>query len=37
VKGILDKLGPGFEAVPLDRFLAMAGQQPNFEEHYLDR
>lgn len=37
VKDILDKLGPEFEVVPLDIFLAMAGQQPNFQERYLSR
>ncbi len=37
VKGILDKLGPEFEVVPLDVFLAMAGQQPTFQERYLHR
>jgi hypothetical protein len=30
VKGILDKLGPEFEVVPLDVFLAMAGKNPTF-------
>ena len=35
VKGILDKLGPGFEVVPLDVFLTMAGAQPTFEERML--
>jgi hypothetical protein len=35
VKGILDKLGSEFEVVPLDRFLAMAGAQPTFEERFL--
>jgi hypothetical protein len=37
VKGILDKLGPEFQVVPLDVFLTMAGQQPNFRERYLGR
>ena len=37
VKGILDKLGPGFEVVPLDRFLAMAAAKPTFEERMLDK
>lgn len=32
VKGILDKLGPEFEVVSLDRFLVMAGRQPTFKE-----
>ena len=34
VKGILDKLGPEFEVVALDRFLTMAGAQPTFKERY---
>ncbi len=37
VKGILDKLGPEFEVVPLDLFLAMAGTQPTFAERFLSR
>jgi len=37
VKGILDKLGPEFEVVPLDVFLAMAGKDPTFKERYLVR
>jgi hypothetical protein len=36
VKGILDKLGPEFEVVPLDVFLNMAGQQPTFEKRVLE-
>jgi hypothetical protein len=35
VKGILDKLGPEFEVVPLDVFLTMAGQEPTFQDRYL--
>ncbi len=35
VKGILDKLGSGFEVVPLDVFLAMAGKRPTFKEKFL--
>jgi hypothetical protein len=35
VKGILDKLGPDFEVVPLDRFLRMAGKVPTFKEKLL--
>lgn len=35
VKGILDKLGPEFEVVPLDVFLTMAGTQPTFEKRVL--
>ena len=34
VKGILDKLGPEFEVVALDKFLVMAGQQPTFKERF---
>ena len=34
VKGILDKLGPEFEVVPLDVFLAMAGKDPTFRERF---
>ncbi len=37
VKNILDKLGPEFEVVPLDIFLAMAGAQPTFQEKLLER
>ncbi len=37
VKGILDKLGPDFEVVPLDVFLKMAGTTPTFKERFLDR
>jgi hypothetical protein len=37
VKGILDKLGPDFEVVPLDVFLTMAGSQPTFEERLLKK
>ncbi len=36
VKGILDKLGPEFEVVPLDVFLTMAGTQPTFEKRVLE-
>jgi hypothetical protein len=35
VKGILDKLGPEFEVVPLDVFLTMAGSQPTFQKYVL--
>jgi hypothetical protein len=35
VKGILDRLGPEFEVVPLDAFLTMAGAEPTFEERLL--
>lgn len=37
VKGILDKLGPEFELVPLDVFLTMAGKAPTFKERFLER
>jgi len=37
VKGILDKLGPEFEVVPLDHFLTMAGEEPTFKERFLVR
>ncbi|MBP1647779.1 MAG: hypothetical protein H6Q30_1224 [Bacteroidetes bacterium] len=36
VKGILDKLGPEFEVVPLDVFLLMAGKEPTFKERFRD-
>ncbi len=34
VKNILDQLGPGFEVVPLDLFLKMAGTAPTFKTRY---
>ncbi len=37
VKGILDKLGPEFEVVPLDVFLTMAGTKPTFQERFLKK
>jgi hypothetical protein len=37
VKGILDKLGPEFEVVPLDVFLTMAGSLPTFDKCVLPR
>jgi hypothetical protein len=37
VKGILDRLGPEFEVIPLDVFLSMAGEKPTFEERFLKR
>jgi hypothetical protein len=37
VRGILDRLGPEFEVVPLDLFLTMAGTQPTFEERMLKK
>jgi hypothetical protein len=36
VKAILGRLGPDFEAVPLDIFLKMAGEHPTFAERYRD-
>jgi hypothetical protein len=36
VKGILEKLGPEFELVPLDVFLTMAGKEPTFQERFLE-
>ena len=35
VRGILNKLGPNFELVPLDIFLKMAGNQPTFKSNFL--
>jgi len=37
VKGVLDKLGPEFEVVPLDVFLKMAGKDPTFKEKFLEK
>ena len=37
VIGILDKLGPEFELVPLDIFLTMAGKEPTFKERFLQK
>ncbi|MDW7680189.1 MAG: hypothetical protein SCK70_06470, partial [bacterium] len=37
VKTILDKLGKEFEGVPLDVFIKMAGENPTFEERFLQR
>lgn len=37
VKGILDRLGSEFEVVPLDVFLTIAGQEPTFQERFLER
>ena len=36
VKGILERLGPEFEVVPLDVFLTMAGKEPTFKERFRD-
>jgi hypothetical protein len=33
-KNILDRLGPEFQLVPLDTFLALAAQAPTFEERF---
>jgi len=35
VKRILDRLGSGFEIVPLDLFMTMAGKNPTFKERFL--
>jgi hypothetical protein len=37
VKGILDKLPPEFEVVPLDVFLTMAGKETTFQERFLQK
>jgi len=37
VKSIINKLGPGFELVPLDVFLTMAGENPTFQERFLKK
>jgi hypothetical protein len=37
VKGILGRLGPEYEVVPLDVFLTMAGASPTFEERMLEK
>jgi hypothetical protein len=37
VKSICDRLGNGFEVVPLDRFLKMAGEKTTFKERYLEK
>jgi hypothetical protein len=37
VKSIIDKLGPGFELVPLDIFIKMAGEAPTFQERFLKK
>ncbi len=34
VKSILDRLGPGFQVVPMDVFMKLAGQDPTFQERY---
>jgi hypothetical protein len=36
VKGILEKLGPDFDVVPLDVFLTMAGKEPTFKQRFKD-
>ncbi len=35
VKSICDKLGSEFEVVPLDKFLKMVSENPNFKERYM--
>ena len=37
VKSITDRLGSGFEIIPLDIFLKMAGEHPTFKERYLEK
>ncbi|RLF25724.1 MAG: hypothetical protein DRN14_07845, partial [Thermoplasmata archaeon] len=37
VKGILDRLGPEFEVIPLDIFMVMAGQNQTFENRFLQK
>lgn len=37
VKSILDQLGSDFKLVPLDIFLKMAGQEPTFQERFLEK
>jgi hypothetical protein len=36
VKSICDKLGPEFEVIPLDIFLKMAAETPNYKERYMN-
>ena len=36
VKSICDKLGSGFQVVPLDVFLKLAGEKPTFKERYME-
>jgi hypothetical protein len=33
-KNIIDRLGPGFEVVPLDMFIKLAGEAPTFQERF---
>lgn len=37
VKSILDRLSPQFQVVPLDVFLKLAGEEPTFQERFLQR
>jgi hypothetical protein len=37
VKGILSRLGPEFELLPLDIFLTMAGREPTFKERFKEK
>ena len=37
VKSILDKLSPAFTVVPLDVFIKLAGEQPTFQERFLEK
>jgi len=34
VKSIIDKLGPGYEVVPIDKFLKLAAMRPTFKTQY---
>ena len=36
VKTICDKLGSGFEVIPLEVFIKMSAENPNFKERYLN-
>jgi hypothetical protein len=33
-KNIIDRLGAGFEVVPLDKFITLAGEAPTFQERF---
>jgi hypothetical protein len=37
VKSISDKLGDGFEVVPLDVFIKMAGENPTYKERFMNK
>jgi len=36
VKSICDKLGPDYEVIPLEIFIKMAAENPNFKERYMN-